>query len=510
MKNNNTFVQQAISLIGEIIPDIVIHLDSEGRLEHYYKGQKDVAPEQLAVLRGTQIHECRKFVPWAPKALLDELTAVVDRCLVQRQRSQLSFKIRWPDEHAPSYYFDLRALPVEDQTILLVRNTTSERLLEEQLAISERMASLGTLAAGVAHEINNPLTYIQCNLVLAMEELDILREGGENASLDEIQRSLEIALDGTQRVAKITKELKHFSKVSEFEIAPLKIKDILDSAIKLSANEIRHRAELMVRYEPDLPHIYGDPYQLTQVFVNILINAAQSFDEVSVDDATIKISVKYKELNNGILIAISDNGVGMPSSVLRRIFDPFFTTKEQSGTGLGLSVSHRIIHDLGGTISAESSPGEGTTVFVSLPCSNSLAGQVSEPELTIDSPKATQAKIMVIEDDVMIQNLIKRILDHHDIHTYSSLHEALRYLDELAPDAIICDLMLPGENGEDLHDYLLKNKPKLLPRTLFITGGVFTPGAELFLKAVKPNLLTKPFKSIDLMRHVDELIQCTD
>lgn len=519
MDQDQRFLQQAIDLLGDVIPDVVLHVDGDGILRQVYADETYAFIHLLDPFVGQHIHSCQNALPWISENLLPDFQSTLDQTLLQRQRSQLSFKVRLPNENSPSRYYDLRAFPVMNETIILVRDTTSEKLLEEQLAISERMASLGTLAAGVAHEINNPLTYIQCNIVLAMEELrartdelSSLVESSLLEALRETEKSLEIALDGTQRVAKITHELKHFSRVSEFKLVPLQISEVLDSAIKLSTNEIRHRARLIYQEEvaphKALPFVFGDPHQLTQVFINILINAAQAFDSHMVRDPVIEVLVRHVPTHDHVLITIRDNGIGMDAPTLRRIFDPFFTTKELTGTGLGLSVSHRIVHDLGGAIFAESALHQGTTISVQLPSCNQRELQHSEPQFTIQSPKATNATILVIEDEVMIQSLIRRILDHHQLHTCVSLHDAIALLDELSlePDAILCDLMLPGAGGEVLHEHLSSHHPHLLDRVLYMTGGAFTPGAEEFLRTIQPNLLTKPFKSKDLLEKIDQIV----
>lgn len=522
MTRDQSFFQQAIDLLGDVIPDVVMHLDAEGILRKIYADDSYKFIHLLEPFVGHHIHHTQKVLPWANEALMAEIQTTIDQTLLHRQRSQFSFKVRLPDPSSPSRYYDLRAFPIMDETIILVRDTTSEKMLEEQLAISERMASLGTLAAGVAHEINNPLTYIQCNIVLAMEELrsrieelpDALKKTLDE-SLVEVEKSLEIALDGTLRVAKITQELKHFSRVNEFQLVPLHIAEVLDSAIKISTNEIRHRARLIYEEQlaehETLPPILGDPHQLTQVFINILINAAQSFDSHAVLDPVIEVRVRHarpKDDRDHILVTIRDNGIGMDTPTLRRIFDPFFTTKELTGTGLGLSVSHRIIHDLGGSISAESTLHQGSTISVYIPCCTPQQLQQSEPQLTISSPKATNACILIIEDEVMIQNLIRRILDHHQLHICSTLRDAITLLEEerLEPDVILCDLMLPGEGGEVLHEHLSSNQRHLLDRVLYMTGGAFTPGAEEFLRIVQPNLLTKPFKSKELLEKIDQIV----
>jgi two-component system cell cycle sensor histidine kinase/response regulator CckA len=511
MSQDQPFVQRAIKLLGRVIPDVVIHLDAEGRLLSNSEGSSGSLLDLLVPFHGMHVHKCAALIDLVDPGLTQKLRETIDTTLRDREPAHATFQLRWPNPDSPAKHYDLRSLPLVDQTLILVRDTTSERALHEQLNISERMASLGTLAAGVAHEINNPLTYIQCNIVLAVEEVNELLELPELAllteridSLREVRDSLSVALEGTQRVAKITSELKHFSRVDKLKAKPLALQDLLESAIGLASNEIRHRAELHTYYAPSLPLTFGDPYQLTQVFINLLVNAAQSFDAVEVEAPSISVSVSDED--GQLIVAICDNGEGMNEDTLRRVFDPFFTTKANTGTGLGLSVSHRIVHDLGGSLRAESRPGVGTTMTVTLPHAPSLSPLGSEPRLTLESPRAVGATIMVIEDEPLIQSLLERLLDHHDVHIFTSLQQAITQLEVLTPHAIICDLMLPGEGGEHLHRHLRAHAPDLMQRTLFMTGGAFTPGAELFLNTVQPRLLRKPFKSEDLIDQVDDIL----
>lgn len=511
MNQDHLFVQRAIELLGRVIPDVLLHLDADGTLLTSYASAISETIELLEPFHGLNIHDCQPLVDWADEKLLNKLRRTIDRTLIGRESAQTTFQLRWPSADSPPRHYDLRALPLLDQTLILIRDTTTESLLHEQLTISERMSSLGTLAAGVAHEINNPLTYIQCNLVLAIDELEAWLDDparahtSEPEHLDEIVHSLKVALDGAERVAKITRELKHFSRMDRHATEQIDIRHVVESAIGLASNEIRHRAELHTHYEPHILPVYGDPHQLTQVFINLLINAAQSFD--AVDVARPEITVSITQGPQDVQVLVIDNGEGMTTSTLRRIFDPFFTTKAENGTGLGLSVSHRIIHDLGGTLTAESTPGQGTTMSVTLPGHSSLRSVSSEPQLTLEDERATGACIMLIEDEPMIQALICRLLDHHEVHAFDNLHDAIEQLDQLSPRVILCDLMLPGEGGEKLHEHLKTHAPELIERTLYMTGGVFTPGADMFLQYVRPRLLRKPFKNKDLIDQVDEILQ---
>lgn len=236
--------------------------------------------------------------------------------------------------------------------------------VESQLIQMEKMASLGTLAAGIAHEINNPLSFLISNL----ESLrDFVKYFADEPSVDEQHKKTlledflpmtEESLEGALRIKKIVSDLRTFSRHSETKKSRLDINQILESTLTIIWNEIKYKTTIFKDYQAKSA-ILGDPTQLSQVFLNILINATQAIAE----KGTITLS-SYEEEKN-VYIKISDTGCGITAENLLKVFDPFFSTKK--GPGLGLSVSYNIIKQHGGDIKAESAPGKGTTFIITLP-----------------------------------------------------------------------------------------------------------------------------------------------
>ena len=258
--------------------------------------------------------------------------------------------------------------PLADGSLVwngLITDVTERRRLEEQLSIAERMSSMGTLAAGVAHEINNPLAYVSGNLSYALSALTRLREGSSSpAEWDDFTEALQEALEGAHRVRDTVGDLKAFSRVDAPRRGPVEIRRVADLAIRMCRNELRHRARL-VQELGDCPIVVGDESRLAEVLVNLLVNAAQAMPEGDHDRNEVRIVTR---LDDGhVLIEVHDNGPGIAPESLARVFEPFFTTKPVGiGTGLGLPICRRIVEDHGGTLTLQSTLGIGTVARVSL------------------------------------------------------------------------------------------------------------------------------------------------
>ena len=251
------------------------------------------------------------------------------------------------------------------------RDVTEARRIQAQLMQSDRMASLGTLAAGVAHEINNPLAWLH-NAALALER-DIGRLSSEEPPTQEVvermRESVSAALEGTSRVRMIVRDLRTFSRPDDESVESVDVRDVLRGAIRVSSKELSSRAHVREHYG-DVPRVIGNSARLGQVFLNLILNAAQAVDE----GAAAKSEVGVRAYPDGeyVVVEVQDAGRGIPGHLLPRIFEPFFTTKGGDGTGLGLAISHRIVTRLGGRIEVESVEGEGTlfrVVLCSVPSS---------------------------------------------------------------------------------------------------------------------------------------------
>jgi PAS domain S-box-containing protein len=385
----------------------------------------------------------------------------------------------------------------------VARDLTDRNQMQARLILADRMASVGTLAAGVAHEINNPLAYITANLGFAAEELARLPMSD---ALAEVKAAIAEAREGAERVRLIVRDLKTFSRVDE-EVAVLAdVRRVLESAINMSFNEIRHRAQLVREYH-DAPPVVANEGRLGQVFLNLLVNAAQAIpDSTAAQQHTIKVVLR--EEHGEVVVEVSDTGVGIPPEHLPRLFDPFFTTKPVGiGTGLGLAVCHGIVTSLGGEISATSERGKGSTFKVRIPGARLDTRASTEPP---DEPKSTRrARVLVLDDEPLVCASIRRMLSReHDIVTFTDPRAALAQIAQGAEfDVIFCDLMMPEMTGMDFHDALLSSHPCLAEAIVFFTGGAFTARAKAFLDKVPNARLEKPPVAQNLRALIRERIE---
>jgi PAS domain S-box-containing protein len=384
--------------------------------------------------------------------------------------------------------------------VLVFRDLTAQQeaeasraRLQQQLVFSDRMAAVGTLAAGVAHEINNPLSYVAANVDMAIEELGALAGGSTSGRMKEIADMMVEARSGILRVSKIVRALKTFSRLEEERSDAIDLIPVIELAVNMSSNEMRHCARIVKAYGT-LPLVDADDARLGQVFVNLLVNAAQAFPDGNSQANQIRI-VTSTDAAGRALVEVCDNGPGIAPDVLTRIFDPFFTTKQLgAGTGLGLAISHNIVTGMGGTISVQSEINRGTTFRVTLPASSARVAAPRTPEA---QPKATterSASVLVVDDEPSIGLAIRRVLRRHDVTVVTAAQDALDILvGGKEFDVVLSDLMMPGMSGMDLYKALAKSSPKMAARVVFLTGGAFTPEAHTFLDGISNERMEKPF-----------------
>jgi two-component system, cell cycle sensor histidine kinase and response regulator CckA len=379
----------------------------------------------------------------------------------------------------------------EVQGAIGVSIEVTERVkMQSRLVQAERLASMGTLAASVAHEINNPLAYALVNLELAAAEL------GDPASTVpracEIAQWVNLARDGAGRVARIVRGLKAFSRQDDDRPEPTDVRAALERAIDMAGNAVRHRARL-VRDLGDLPPVFASELRLSQVFVNLLLNAAQAIPEGRRDSNEIRVRAWHEESTSAVVVAIEDTGLGMAPEVKARVFEPFFTTKPIGvGTGLGLSICYGIVHGLGGSIDVESQPGEGTTFRLRLPASGRAQTTVAAQHH--DGALLRRGRLLIVDDDVNVARSLSFLLSDHDVEiSVEPQQVARRVLAGDRFDVIFCDLMMPAMTGMDLYAIIAEKLPEQAERVVFLTGGAFTPAVREFIARVPNTVLEKPF-----------------
>jgi len=384
-------------------------------------------------------------------------------------------------------------------------DVTEHHRLQEQLMVSDRMASVGILAAGVAHEINNPLAAILTNLHMAVETLPSLKIDADSKSdQSELEEELHDALEASERLRDIVRDLKIFSRTPEAAMGPVDIHRILDSSLRMAWNELKHRARIVRKFEP-VPSVHGDESRLGQVFLNLIVNAVQAMEEGHADRNTITISTAV-DARGRVEVEVRDTGCGMSQEVLSHVFTPFYTTKPVGvGTGLGLSICSRIVQALGGEITVESEIGKGSCFHIYLPPaqrveSSPRAGRVRRPIA------ALSARILVIDDEPIVGTALKRVLGKtNEVVAENSARKALdRIRGGEHFDLILCDLMMPDMTGADFYAEFKELSPTRAGEIVFMTGGAFTPKARTFLASVSNERLEKPFDMATLKKLVHD------
>jgi signal transduction histidine kinase/CheY-like chemotaxis protein len=393
-----------------------------------------------------------------------------------------------------SSQYEARFVSWGDGNVLIIcRNVTEVNTLRAKLVMSDRMVSIGTLAAGVAHEINNPLTYISANLMLLGNMLE--SHIADDGPLREAGSLLEDMRDGVDRVQRTVRDLKLFSRSEELSRTVVDVQDVLGRVLRIANNEIRHRASLVLRLDA-IPSVDANDSQLGQVFLNLLVNAAQCIPEGAADGNEISVVTRTDGQGRAV-VEIHDTGSGIPEEIKSRIFAPFFTTKGVGvGTGLGLSICHGIIVAHGGEIEVASTVGKGSVFRVVLPASTSGATGVlqrrpAEPAVPAPRPNG---RFLVVDDESAILTIYRRLLGAEQCVFCTSGREAIALLRQGQTfDAILCDLMMPQMSGMDVYDELAAIAPGQAARMIFVTGGAFTDRARQFLAARTNPTVEKPF-----------------
>jgi signal transduction histidine kinase/ligand-binding sensor domain-containing protein/ActR/RegA family two-component response regulator len=379
----------------------------------------------------------------------------------------------------------------------------------ERLVHAEKLAAVGTLAAGVGHELNNPLAFVISNLhYVASEVREVSARQPDRARWEDMQQALDEALQGTDRMRRIIQDLRTFSRAQPQRPRQVELHGVLELALSMADAEVRHRARVVKDYGAP-PRVLGDETQLGQVFLNLLVNAAQAIPEGHADQHEIRITTRRDERGQAV-VSVSDTGSGIPPEVLPRIFEPFFTTKPVGvGTGLGLSICHSHVQAMGGDIHVRSEHGRGTTFEVVLP----PAPEFLPAEPPPDSPPASDSpspkgRLMIIDDEPLLTTALTRMLaPEHEVVAFTRARQALERLRAGERfELILCDLMMPEMTGMELHETLAREAPELAGRMVFITGGAFTEAARAFLDTTPLPCLEKPFEPEALRARIRALL----
>jgi two-component system, cell cycle sensor histidine kinase and response regulator CckA len=526
-----------------IVRDVSEHLEARAALEKSeanFRALAEVALEAVLVHRNTRVIHANK-----------EAATLLGRATPEELYGQTVLDLIHPDERAifeehirlvsagheitrhehrilradgAVLTVEIAAKPIifdgEAAHVLVARDVTEQKQLTIKAMQMDRMIAVGTLAAGVGHEINNPLSYIVANLELIASELPMLAgtqatanqapPSAETAAertrmMTDLRQAVDDAREGAQRVRKIVRDLRVFSRGENDRKEAVVVTRVFESAVSMAWNEIRHRARLIKDYGP-IPRVWINEARLSQVFLNLLINAAHAIPEGRADANEIRVVTSTDEKGNAV-IDVHDSGTGIPPDILPRIFDPFFTTKPVGfGTGLGLGISRNIVREAEGAIEVESEIGGGTRFRIILPPLDPEFVQLAAVDVPVVRP-GRRGRILIVDDDPMVGRALLRVLARdHDVTLAMSGSVALEFLSVDNFDLILSDLMMPEMTGMDLHARLSVLFPDHARRMIFLTGGAFTPRAREFLDRI-PNLhFEKPVDSLNLRSLVRDLL----
>jgi len=392
----------------------------------------------------------------------------------------------------------------KEYILSITRNITEQKHmeverkeLERKAQVASRLASVGEMASGIAHEINNPLTGVVGFAQLLAEREDLP---------EDVREELKIIHEGGERVAKIIKGLLSFARQSKPKREYISINEVVEEVIKLRQYELKtSNIEVINRFDPELPWTMADSGQLQQIFINLVVNAEQ---EMSRAHGKGRLEIKTELAGDMIHISFKDDGPGIAKEHIERIFDPFFTTKEVGkGTGLGLSLSHGIIAEHGGRLYAESEPGKGATFVVELPVLAEEA-DVEETKAANETGKVIKGRILVVDDEEVVRQYLNSVLTKmgHTVDLATDGEKALELVKSTGYNLILSDMKMPGMDGKEFYRKVEEINPPLTGRLVFITGDVMGEDTRDFIRKTGAPYITKPFNAEQLHGLVNDII----
>ena len=386
-----------------------------------------------------------------------------------------------------------------DSTMLdrSIRYAISHKQMECHILESNRLASIGKLAAGMAHEINNPLT-----TVLGLSQLLVAKQLPEQVSED-----LRIISSEAERAAKIVKNLLLFARKTDPEMRYLNVATVLNRAQELKVSDFKTKNIAIINeVPPDLPETMVDEQQLIQVFINILTNAEQACLEFQ---GRGQLLIKAEAAPDCIKISISDDGPGITPENLDVIFEPFYSTKEVGkGTGLGLSICYGIVRQHGGELWVESEPGNGATFHIRIPIVAQDGTKITLAQGPAPVSPVTK-NLLVVDDEPNIGNLLARSLEtqNYTVHVAEGGVDAVSRLASMDYDCILLDLKMPGMSGKELFHRIEASDQKAAEKVIFITGDTSDANTHEFITGLNNPVVLKPFQLDDICRQVQQMLE---
>lgn len=389
-----------------------------------------------------------------------------------------------------------------------LRREMAERTrVEEELRRAQRLESLGRLAAGLGHEINNPLNFVSGSIEMLDAELPRLRGRIAEEQWYRLEEVVRTAAIGVGRIAQIVGNIKLFSRPPETPAEAVDIWKTLTWCVKMIEDRLGPEVELVIDLA-DVPPVLGKKLEVEQVFINLLENAVQAVTERGGPSQRIRVSTRAED--GAVLVEIADSGPGLAPDAADKVFDPFYTTRQPSeGTGLGLAVSHAIITALGGHIDIRNADTGGAVVTVRMP----IARVDTPPPPAVLAPPRPQpvgatrrARVLVIDDEPLMLRIMAHALREHEVVTVQTGAEALELFADNPFDVVFCDVMMPGMSGSRFYEALAEAHPGAEQRIIFITGGARGAEAQRFVDRVSNECLEKPIPSDVLRARVNDFL----
>lgn len=488
--------QEFVRRLVACFPDIIVVLDKHGRYTF-------VSPRVEEFLGYTPEEYVGMGLAERPHP--DDRASVMEffTSLVAGKTSFGTVEYRTAHKNGGWRTFRANAGPLTDAEgkiigiVASARDVTESKRLEQQLLQSEKLAAIGQMVSGVAHELNNPLTAI-----LGMS--DLVRE---RATDDASRRQIELVQKQARKAVELVQGLLNFSRPSRPKSQHVRLGELITRAIELQQFVLASR-NITVDVDPasKFPEIQADPNQVVQVFVNLLANAEQSIAAVR-DHG--KIRIRIAEMEGKAEVLVDDDGPGVPAEIRPKIFDPFFTTRRSTGgTGLGLTICLVILKEHGGTIEAQSSPSGGARFRILLPVSCSAPQPAAEPSSISRRDGIKGCSILIVEDEEGIRELVEDGLKARGavVESVRTGEEAWGRISARSYDLVVCDFNLGGVSGLELFDRVRSRPGANHPRFLFITGEIIDSSQIAALEAKGSFALQKPFQMAELISIIEKFI----
>lgn len=490
--------------------DAVIATDPEGRITFVNAAAQALTGFELEAARGRPLDEVLRLVDEAGHPLLERPRRS------SRLMTELPPDAQLVDRSGKRRLVDETSTPIVDDrggvlgNVIVLRDLTERKRLERRLEVAERLASLGSMASAIAHELNNPLAAVMGNVTFVLEELNSLAlaardipssSGGFSACREALQDAGECA----ERMRTIIDKMRLFVSNRSQLREVVEVPDLIEQALAKTSDGIAQKARL-VRTYGSTPPVHVDESQLVQVLVNLLTNATEAIPEGHPQDHQIEL-ITYTDSRGRAAIEVRDTGAGIRQSDVARIFDPFFSTK-QPGLGLGLALCHSFVSAAGGELSVESQLGQGSTLRVALPAAPHRPPPAPAPAAApaqaraVAGPVSRRAKILVVDDELAVSRIIERLLSEHEVVVEVEGRRAVsRIMNGESFDAILCDMMMPALGGEEVYEAVRSANPAQAAKMVFMTGGTVSARASSFLDNSANPVLNKPF-ALDKLRAV--------